>query len=155
MQISKFKFSMFFLGIVILQLLINIFTQVSVDGLGVMMVILLAYGVYSLRFVVVISLLADLIGHWYLGSHLLAIILIGFVMARLVNYFRMSYFMQKTLIIISFYSFLMAIIALVNGMLHNYTFSWLEYVIEIILCPISLMLFNKYIIKPSASVIFE
>ena len=145
---------MFFLGIIITQLLINIFTQISFDGLGVVLVILLAYGVYSLRFVVFISLVADLIGHWYLGSHLFAIIIISFIISRLVNYFRMSYFIQKTLIIIIFYSLLVGIMAVINSLLHNYTFSWSEYIAEVISCPMILLLFNVYIIKPSINVIF-
>lgn len=155
MQINKLKFGMLIVGIIIIQLLVNYFTQVSIDGLAVTLIILLAYGLYSLRFVVAISLLADLIGHWYLGSHLLAVILIGFIAMRFVNYFRMSDFLQKAMIVIGFYSLLVATITLLNTVLHNYTFVWSGYVIDIIvLCPIILMLFSLYIIKTSTSVIY-
>lgn len=152
MRIRKIKFILFILLLTIIQLLINSFNKCAVDILGVFLVILLSYGFYSLRFVISISLLADLFGHWYLGSHLLCILIIGVFISNLVNYFKISSFIQKLIIIIAFYSLLIASVTIVNGILKNYTFGFYSYLFEIILlCPIILALFDSYIVKLNAS----
>ena len=152
MKIKKIKFVLFIALITIIQVLINIFSNCSIDILGIFLVVLLAYGFYSLRFIILISLLADLFGHWYLGSHLLTIIIIGIFLSKLVNYFRISSFIQRLIIIVAFYSLLITGVTLINGILNNYTFSWYAYIFEImLLCPIILALFDSYIVKLNTS----
>ena len=52
-------------------ILINNLTIFYVDILAIVLVCLLLGGNYNWTQLIILSLLADLFGHWYLGSHLL------------------------------------------------------------------------------------
>ena len=88
MQIKYFSLYTLIIVILVLQLLINNATILYIDCLTLVLVALLLDGFFSVRFIFIVCLLADLFGHWYLGTHLLAIILISFPIRGLVNFYQ-------------------------------------------------------------------
>ncbi len=146
MQINNFKFIIFIVITIIIQVVISIFSNIAIDLLGIILVILFLYGVNSLRASLILTIISDLFSHWYLGSHLFAIILLSFMTEKLINHFRISYHVQKLLLLIIFYSIFTAFIILINSIFHNYTFNLLEYSINvIIMCPIMLNRTHYYL----------
>lgn len=154
MQINPLKLYLLILVIAIVQLIINSSTLLYLDIIGMVLVVILVNGIYSLRMLVAIGLFADLIGHWYLGTHLVATILISFLTSSMLNFYRMSSSIQKIIIVGVFYSLLSLIDGLIGLLTHNSNFHLLNYIVElIVLTPIVLWLFNRFIIKISADII--
>ncbi|MFN7094620.1 MAG: hypothetical protein ACK4M7_04575 [Burkholderiales bacterium] len=154
MQINQLRLFILSLGLAILQLIINATTIFYLDCLAVILVILLINGKYSIRLLVVLALIADLIGHWYLGTHLFACITLSFLSRYCVNFYRMCNPFQKVIMVGLFYSLFRAIMFCIGLITHNSHFAWLNYSLEIIgLAPLILWLFNSWVIKISADLI--
>jgi cell shape-determining protein MreD len=130
------------------QLIVNNTTILYIDCLTILLVIFLLEGLFSIKIILVISLLADLFGHWYLGTHLLAIILISFPIKNLVNFYKLSNTLQKIVLngIFTFITYI--IIELIDILLHNSSINWVNLLIEVIvLNPILLLISNILINK--------
>lgn len=78
MQIKYLNLSILIIIILFLQLIINNTTILYIDCLTLLLVAFLLDGLFPVRLILIVSLLADLFGHWYLGTHLLAITLISY-----------------------------------------------------------------------------
>lgn len=148
MQRSNLRFVFLILLLSIFQVVINNSTKVYLDCLSVVLVIILFANVFSFRSVIILALFADLIGHWYLGSHLFAAMIVSFMARPLVNFYKMSGGVQRSITIAIFYTILTCIITLIGMITHNLSISWLDFAIEIfILCPAILFLYNFTKIK--------
>lgn len=155
MRINLVKLYLLIFITAALQMIINSTTILYLDGIAVVLVIILATEIYSLRMLVIISLIADLIGHWYLGTHLLATIMVSFFTHHLKIFFRMSNNFQKYLILVFYYLALEGIIFSVSILSHNFNFNLLSYAINIfVLIPALLTLHNKFVIKNSMDLIY-
>ncbi len=130
------------------QLIINSTTIFYVDCLGIVLVVLLFVNICSYRVIVLISLLADIFGHWYIGSHLFAIIIVGIFVRFIFNYFKVTNYFQANIIIMIFFSIFQGIISLLDLLIHNLNFSLHSYLLElIIICPFIYYIIVKYICK--------
>lgn len=140
----------------LIQVLVNNSTTFYFDCLSVILVILLFSKQFSLRSIILLSLFADLMGHWYLGSHIFAAILLSFVTQKLVKLYDLSGKVQKCFLISIFYTLLSSIIILIGMLTHNTFINWLNLAIEVfILCPIILWLYNLTRFRsPSSDIIF-
>ncbi|MBP9743381.1 MAG: hypothetical protein KBD37_08485 [Burkholderiales bacterium] len=152
MQRNNIRFILLILCLSTLQIIINNSTKLYIDCLSVVLVIMLFSSAFSLGIVVLLALLADLIGHWYLGSHLFAVLILSFLTTPLVNFYRISSYLQMNVTICIFYAILTGIIALIGLSTHNLFISWYDFTIDtFILCPLVLALFNLLGIKSSSS----
>ncbi|HLX53308.1 MAG TPA: hypothetical protein VKR58_05180, partial [Aquella sp.] len=88
MQVKYLNLIILIVIILAFQLIINNTTILYIDCLTLVLVTLLLDGFFSVRFIFIVCLLADLFGHWYLGTHLLAITIISFPTKGLVNFYR-------------------------------------------------------------------
>lgn len=139
----------------IVQILINTSTNLYLDLMGIVIIILLLHNNYSLRSLIIITLVADIIGHWYLGTHLFAAIFITFLSGHMANFFNLSTFLKKSIIISFFYTIFSLIILLIDLCLHNQGIHPIDMVIEIfIFVPIILKILNNLLIKHSEDIIF-
>jgi cell shape-determining protein MreD len=99
--------------------------------------------------------LADLFGHWYLGSHLLAITILSFFSAKFTNFYRMCNWFQRTVTANFFFMFLNAIIYAVELATHKVFNSWQGGVLELlVLMPIIQWCLDKVIHQRSSEFIF-
>lgn len=154
MQIKYINLAVLIVVILMLQLLINNTTVLYIDCLTLILVSFLLEGLFAVRLILLISLCADLFGHWYLGTHLLAITLISFPIKGLVNFYRVSNFLQKVVLngIFAFIAYI--IIGLIDLLLHKSSINWINILIEIIvLNPIILLLSSSLIIKLHSDII--
>lgn len=152
MQRNSIRFGLLILCLIIFQIIINNSTPLYIDCLSVVLVIMLFSSAFSFGTVVLLALLADLIGHWYLGSHLFAIIVLSFLTRPLVNFYRISSYLQMNVTICIFYALVTGIITLIGLGTHNLFISWYDFTIDtFILCPLILALFNLLGIKSSSS----
>jgi len=154
MQIKYLNLYILIVIILILQLIINNTTILYIDCLTLILVALLLDGLFTIRLIFFISLLADLLGHWYLGTHLFAIILISFPIKGLVNFYRMSNMLQKVVLNGIFALLAYIIIGLVDMLFHKSSINWLDILIEIIILnPIFLLLSNTLTVKLPSDII--
>ena len=154
MRINGFRLTLLTIFIASLQLLVNSQTSLYLDGEGVILVLLLISGGYTLRTLILISFFADLIGHWYLGSHLFAILLLSLLTGSIISFFHVCSFLQKTFILMVFYAMFSAIMTTIDLCTHNVLTGGLNFAIElVILCPVICMLFNITIIKHSENIL--
>jgi cell shape-determining protein MreD len=155
MRINSFRFIIFILCIAIIQQIVNTSTPIYVDCLGAVLVALLITDMgYRIKSLVILATFADLIGHWYFGTHLLAIILLSFISKFITNYYRICNSLQKTIICGLFYAILLLTIGLIGIITHNNNFSWISFIVEIsIINPIILWLLHLFIIKTPLDII--
>ena len=157
MQIKRMHLIIFVVVIAIVQLVINNATTfIYLDCMGVLLMVLLLSAGYLWSNVIILSLFSDLIGHWYLGSHLLAFTLLSFIAGYFNNYYKMSTFVQRSVLLIIFYSLMRAILALIEFILHTPgTTSIWGYLVDMIGAPLILFLFSRYVLRLSTDIIFE
>jgi hypothetical protein len=143
MKSNHLKFTVLIIFFALIQILINNISTIYIDWLGVVLVFLLFINVFSFSLIILIALIADLIGHWYLGTHLLAIILLSFIISPLLNFYKMSNEFQKYFILCVFYALLSLIIFIIGLITKNSFIGLNSFLIEeSILVPLTLILFN-------------
>ena len=151
MDRSNIRLNVFILFLAICQIIINNSTCIYVDCLGVVLVILLFNNIISFKSIILLSIVADLIGFWYLGSHLFATIIISFLTGSLVNFYNMSSQLQKRMIVCIFYAILVIITTFIGIITHNSFVNWLNLLVEIfIVCPVIQQIFILAKIKPQS-----
>lgn len=137
MQQSNLKLAILIIALSIFQVIINNSTILYIDCLSVILVALLFNKNLPLRLIIGISLFADLMGHWYLGSHLFGAILLSFLSQRMVIFFSLSSKFQQCFIISIFYAMLTGVLTTIGLLTHNTFINWLNFSIEIfVLCPV-------------------
>ena len=155
MQINNFRLVVLIIALALIQLLIKSSGVIYLDCVGVVLIALLINGNYSLRMIVVSAIFADLIGHWYLGTHLLATMLVSFLAVPLINFYRMSNPIQKNILTSILYACNLTIIALVGVLTHNVIFNWTNFFLNIcIVCPLALWLLNRLAFKANSDFIY-
>lgn len=154
MQISYFRFSLLIGLILIIQSIVNNTTILYFDCLPLLLVAILLEGIFEIRLIFMICLLADLFGHWYLGTHLLSITLVSFLTKGFVNFYRVSNVLQKVIFNGIFSLIAYIIITLVGLVMHNSNFGWLNLLIEVIIInPVILFILSSFIIKMPPDII--
>lgn len=154
MAINKFKLTILILVTAFVQLLINNQTALYLDCVSIILVVLLLSGNYTLGMLVSIALFADFIGHWYLGSHLFAALVLSFLAKPVIRFFHICSIYQKIFLLILFYFMFVSITTAIDLITHNVLISGLSFAIEtIVFCPIVFILFKYSIIKNSENII--
>lgn len=131
--INKINLYIMILMCAVIELILNNISYYLFDFLGIILVILLLNQADNLMEVIVVSLLADLIGRWYLGTHLIAVMLMQLSANYFYNYYRICNFLQKWLILIINYLCLLLIIFLLELIFKNILFNFYGVLIEIFL----------------------
>ncbi len=143
MRDNNIKLLILIFGLMLFQLIINNLTVLYLDCLSVILIILLFRKNSYLKLIIFIAFFTDLIGHWYLGSHLFAVILLSFLSQKLVITYSLSGSLQKMAMISIFYAMLSGIMMLIGLLTGNSFINWIDFSIEVlVLCPIILWLFN-------------
>lgn len=154
MQISKLKLTMLIIFVGCLQLIINTQTSLYLDCIGIILVLLLINGCYNLKMLIIISFVADLIGHWYLGSHLFATLLLSFLTSAIVRFFYICGTLQKIYILVFFYSLFMVIITAINLITHNFSTNSTSFLVEaVIFCPVIFIVFHYTCVTHSENIL--
>lgn len=152
MKINHLKFALLIVFFALIQILINNIYPVYVDWLGIVLVFLLFINIFTFSLIIIISFVADLIGHWYLGTHLLAIVLISLIVSPLLNFYKMSNEVQKYFILCVFYAILRFIIFIIGLLTKNSFIGLNSFIIEaLVLAPLTLILFNMVGVKTIAT----
>ena len=155
MIVNNFKLAILFLALVIIQILVNNFTVIYIDNLALVLVVLLLSGRYSWIQLIVLSLIADLIGHWYLGSHLLAITLLSMFSANFANFYKVCNGFQRSIITGLFYLGLIFIIYLISLATSRVYVSFSGLFLSlIVILPLVQMLINRWLLGSNSDYIF-
>ncbi|MDD3265632.1 MAG: hypothetical protein PHC75_00450 [Burkholderiales bacterium] len=120
---NNLKYLIMLLAAVFTQFMVNNFTIFYVDIFGAVLVIALLLGSYSWLFLICLSLLADLLSHWYLGTHLIGMVLISIMSDKIVNFYRISNPLNKFVIAVFYYLLLFFIIVLIGFITKKVFFS--------------------------------
>jgi hypothetical protein len=139
----------------VVQIVLNSCTSLYLDLMGALIIILLLTNNYNFKSLIILTFLADLIGHWYLGTHLFAAICMIFLTGYVTNFFNISTFLKKSIILAVFYTLFLLIIALIDLGLHNIGMHWFNFVIEVgIFSPLILKSLNTLLINHNDDIIF-
>ncbi|MCC2625076.1 MAG: hypothetical protein K0R14_949 [Burkholderiales bacterium] len=148
MQIKYLNLSILIVIILTLQLIANNTTVLYLDCLTLILITLLLDGFFPVRFILVVCLMADLFGHWCLGTHLLAITLVSFLTKGLVNFYRVSNILQQIVLSGIFALVAYGIIGAVDFLMHRSSMGWINLLIElVVLNPLILLSSTTFIIK--------
>ena len=155
MQTNRIRLIIVILLLTLIQLMINNGGIIYLDCVGVVLIALLINGQYTLQMLIFTALFADLIGHWYLGTHLLAAILSSFITSPLVNFYRICNPIQKATLTSMLYAFALGIVAIVGLLTHNVILSWGGFFLNIlVICPLILSLLSYFVFKPCSDIIY-
>jgi hypothetical protein len=76
--VNNLRFVLLCTVLIFLQFIINNFTIFYIDIIAILLISLLLRGNLIWVQLITISFIGDLIGHWYLGSHLLTVVLLSY-----------------------------------------------------------------------------
>lgn len=152
---SNLRLGVFLFLLLVSQFLINNFTIFYVDFFGILLIVSLMSGAYSWSKMVMFSLLADIFGHWYLGTHLVSIVIISFMVHNLVNFYRMCGWFQRTLVTNVFFIVMKLVIFVIDAILSRTYVSINSLIFEIVICmPIIQLVLEKIIIKRTSEFVW-
>ncbi len=129
--------------IVILQIALIVMTNKYFDLLAILLIILIINQECKYTYIAIISIVADLLGYWYLGTHLFAITILTMFTGKLLNFYQVSHSIQKLIIIILCLIFTKLIILTINLVTHNAIGSIIISAYEIIaFCPLIFIIYQ-------------
>lgn len=152
---NNLRLGIFLIVLLVGQFLINNLTVFYVDFFGILLVISLMSGAYSWPKMVVFSLLADIFGHWYLGTHLISIVILSFIVHNLVNFYRMCGWFQRTLVTNVFF-FIMHVIIFCIDLVMGRTYSTIGSIMveAVLFMPIIQFILDKLIIQKTSEFVW-
>ena len=154
---NSFRLILFCVLLTFVQFLFNNLTIFYVDLFAIVLISLLLNGGYSWGQLVALSLFADLVGHWFLGTHLLAITILSLFSNRFINFYRLCNWFQRSLFSSIFYLMMSCIIFLVElatGKIYN-TPASLIFEIMVLLPLIQAVLYAVIIKKPPEFILYD
>lgn len=143
MQITNLRLFLICITLGFIQIIINNTTDAYIDSIGALIIILLFNENYSIKTLIIMSLFADLIGAWYLGSHLFAAVMVSFLIKPLMNFYNMCASLQKMVIIILMYAILFLILIILGLVYNNWVFNLKGYLLDsFVIVPIAFIVAN-------------
>jgi len=126
------------------QIFINSSASIYLDILGMLLIVLLVNRTILFYQLILVAIIADLIGKWYLGTHAFSVILLGIISNRYFNFYKMLSSLNQIIFIIIYAIFQSAIISIIGLVTRNLSFHVINLLLElIIVCPIIFMLVRK------------
>ncbi|AUR51529.1 hypothetical protein CUN60_04235 [Aquella oligotrophica] len=119
MIVNNLRFIILCTVLVFLQFTINNFTIFYVDVIAILLVSLLLRGNLIWLQLIILSFIGDLIGHWYLGSHLLAVVIISFFTGKVANFYRMCGWFPRMIISMFYFALFFFVIYLIELSTHR------------------------------------
>lgn len=155
MILRNLRLILFVLSLLITQFLINNLSIFYVDLLGIILIITLIENKSSWLTLVILSIIADLFGHWYLGSHLFAILLLSGLSARMSRFYLLCGWVNRTMIA-NFFFLLMGLVIYLLDILLGKTFTSLPSIaLELFfLMPLVQFIFNHFVHVKSSEFIW-
>ncbi len=142
--------------VTLFQLVINSTTSLYIDCLTIIMVILMLNELFFIQAFILISIFADLIGHWYLGTHLLAVVLVSLLIRNFIRFYRTCHTLQRVILVCIFSSITYIIIMIIDLIGHNNNFSWINLLIDaVVLTPFLIWLSNLLVLRSKPGMILE
>lgn len=113
-MVNKVSFIIFCIILVVAQFLTNNFSIFYVDLFAILLVSLLLRGNLLWLQLIILSFVGDLIGHWFLGTHLLVVVLLSYFTNKIANFYRMCGWFPRTLISIFYLAIFYLIVYIVE-----------------------------------------
>jgi hypothetical protein len=140
--------------VVFAQTLINNLTIFYVDIVGLVLISLLILGNYTWLQLIILSMIADLFGHWLLGTHLLTVVILSNFSIKFSRFYRMCNWLSRTIIANGFFIFFNLIIYMIDFTVGRILISWYSLIVELlILMPLVQLLLQKIIISNASSIV--
>lgn len=112
--------------LIILQLILSIFIPDKIDLLGIFLLIILVNKYNNYTKIFILSIIADIIGPYYIGTHFLSLLIISFISDRYYNFYKILTHLQKNIILITFillFELIINIVRLITNNTSNYIYS--------------------------------
>lgn len=155
MILRHLRLILFVLSLLITQFLINNLSIFYVDLLGIVLIITLIENKSSWLVLVTLSLVADLFGHWYLGSHLFAILLLSGLSTRMSRFYLLCGWINRTMIANFFFLLMGLVIYLLDLALGKTFTSLFSIALELFfLMPLVQFIFNTFVHAKSSEFIW-
>lgn len=156
MILRNLRLILFVLSLLITQFLINNLSIFYVDLLGIVLIITLIENKSSWLVLVILSLVADLFGHWYLGSHSLAILLLSGLTTRVSRFYLLCGWVNRNVIANFFFVLMSAVIYLIDVILGKSFSSLPSAILELfVLMPLVQLAFGSLVHVKSAEFIWH
>lgn len=155
MILRHLRLILFVLSLLITQFLINNLSIFYVDLLGIVLIITLIENKSSWLVLVTLSLVADLFGHWYLGSHLFTILLLSGLSTRMSRFYLLCGWINRTMIANFFFLLMGLVIYLLDLALGKTFTSLFSIALELFfLMPLVQFIFNTFVHAKSSEFIW-
>jgi hypothetical protein len=154
---NSLRLTGFCLPLILIQFLFNNLTSFYFDLVAIILISLLLNGGASWTQLIILSLAADLSGHWLVGSHLLAITILSIFSGKFISFYRLCNWFQRSLLSSVFYLLLIFIIFLIELASNQAYYNFKSVIIEVLLILplLQLLLYSWIIKKPSELIIYE
>ena len=130
------------ISLIILQLCINIFIPNKIDLLGIFLLIILINSYTNYPKLFILSIIADSIGPYYIGTHFLSLLIISFISDRYYNFYKILTHFQKNIILIIFILIFELIINIVRIITNNNSNYISSSIFSIIVLPFIYIIIN-------------
>lgn len=114
MIVNNLRFVLLCTVLIFFQFIINNFTIFYIDIIAILLISLLLRGNLIWVQLITISFIGDLIGHWYLGSHLLTVVLLSYFTNKVANFYRMCGWFPRMLISMFYFALFFLVIYLIE-----------------------------------------
>ncbi len=140
----------------IIQFIINNFTILYIDIIGIVVISLLLDGRSNWSKLVLVSLMADLMGHWYLGTHLLPLVILSIFSQKINRYFQLCNWLNRSLITVLYWFLFSVFIYMLDLLLSKTLISVYSLLFEfIIIIPILQIWLNIFAPKSTEYISYE
>ena len=133
MILKNLRLIIFVLILLVIQFLINNLSIFFFFLLGIILITLLIEGKSSWLALVLLSLVADLFGHWYLGSHLFAIVILSVFSVRVNRFYQLCGWVNRSFIANFFFLLMSLVIYLIDILLAKTFTSLYSITLELVL----------------------
>jgi cell shape-determining protein MreD len=135
--------------LILLQLLINVLMPDKIDLLGVFLLIILVNKYSNYTKIIILSIIADLIGPYHIGTHLISLLIISFISDRYYNFYKILTHLQKNIILITFILLFQLIINIVRFITNNTSNYIYSTIFSLIILPFIYIITNSIYKKSS------
>ena len=155
MIVNNIKLSLVLFVLLIIQFITNNVSSYYVDLIGMLLIFLTLYGSYNFLYIIGISLVAELFGYWYIGEHLIAIVILSFIATKISRLFSICNWIQKLIVIESFFCVMSLIIFAINKIFNAHSDYLLSFLIQIfIFIPILQIIYEKFILTKRSDILW-
>lgn len=141
--------------LLIIQIIINSATIFYVDILGIVLIVFLMSSEIRWPNIIWTSILADLFGYWFLGTHLIAIVVLSIVIQKLINFYRMVNWLARYIFTSIAYLCMSLVIYIVDELVGKTHLQMINILFTLLfIIPLVLFVTRNFFVKDTSGIIW-